>query len=304
MNITEEDNYSSFAGYSTEECLNLVSRIRIISRSRTERNQTGIHRALFRGGGIDLAEIREYEYGDDIRAMDWKVTARYRKPHVRIYNEERERAVYLMIDRSASSSFGTEVSKEIKILEISATIIYSLLKDKDASGILIFTDRIERYIPARKGRKHSASAINTIISHKTASKGTDIRNAAEFLLSELKRKSHIIIISDFDSPDFSDAIAILRNRHDVHAVRVSDSHETELPDIGLIEISDPETGEQMMIDTSDSSFRERYREITEEYHREISKIFRKNRIPELNITTSDSYGDLHLKLTEFFRRTV
>ena len=234
--------------------------------------------------------------------MDWKGTARYRKPHVRIYNEERERAVYLMIDRSASSSFGAEVSKDLKILEISATIIYSLLKDGDASGILLFTDEIERFIPARKGRRHSASAINTIISHKTDSKGTDIRNAAEFLLSKLKRKSHIIIISDFDSPDFSETISILRKRHDVQAVRVSDSHETELPDIGLVEISDPETGEQMIIDTSDRSFRERYREISEEYERGLSRLFRKNRIPELNITTSDSYGDLHLKLTEFFRR--
>ncbi|UUX91577.1 DUF58 domain-containing protein [Methanoplanus endosymbiosus] len=304
MNSKDEESFSSFAGYSVKDCLEIVSRIRIISRSRTERTQTGIHSSLFRGGGIDLADIREYEYGDDIRSMDWKVTARYRKPHVRIYHEERERAVYLMIDRSASSSFGTEISKDLKILEISATIIYSLLKDGDASGILLFTDEIERFIPARKGRRHSALAINTIISHKTASRRTDIKNAAEFLLSRLKRKSHIIIISDFDSPDFSEAISILGKKHDVQAIRVSDSHETELPDIGLVEISDPETGEQMMIDTSDRYFRERYREITEEYQRDLSQLFRKNRIPELNIITSDPYRDLHLKLSAFFRRAA
>ncbi len=261
-----------------------------------------MHKSLFRGRGIDFTDIREYEYGDDIRAMDWNVTARYRKPHVRIYNEERERTLYLVIDRSASSSFGAEVSKDIKILEIAATILYSAVKDGDAAGILLFTDTIEKYIPARKGKNHAASVINTIISHNTLSKQTDIKNAAEFLLGRLKRKSQIVIISDFDSPSFEDAVALLGRRHDVQAIQVSDEHETEIPDVGRVEIMDPETGEQICIDTSDQDFREHYREIAEFHQERLTDYFCKNRIPALHIQTSDPYRDVFLKLNTFYRR--
>ncbi len=294
------EKISALQGYSAEECLNIVRRIRLIARSYSQGNQAGTHKSLLRGMGIDLADIREYEYGDDIRSMDWKVTARYGKPHVRVYNEEKERTVYLMIDRSASSSFGTEVSKELKILEIVATIIYSVLREGDFIGVLLFTGMIEKYIPAGKGKKHSISIINAIITHNTISKKTDIGNAAEFFLRRLKRKSQIIIISDFDSPEFWDAVSLLGKRHDVQAITVSDRHESEIPDVGYIEITDPETGEQMLIDTSDCKFRERYRDISEEYQRRLSDYFRKNHIPELSIRTSDAYRDVFLKLKAFY----
>jgi uncharacterized protein (DUF58 family) len=292
---------SSISGYSIGECLGIVRRIRVFSRTYSEREETGIHASRFRGRGIDLADIREYEYGDDVRSMDWNVTARYRKPHVRINTVERDRTLYLMIDRSASSSFGAEVSKDVKILEIAATILYSVVKEGDAAGILLFTGTVEKYIPARKGKTHVASVINTIISDHPISKQTDIKNAAEYLLRRLKRKSQIVIISDFDSPSFEDTVALLGRRHDVQAIQVSDNNETEIPDVGRLEIVDPETGEQMLIDTSDRDFREQYRQIVEVHQGRLLDYFCKNRIPALHIHTSDTYRDVFLKLNTFYR---
>ncbi|WFN34527.1 DUF58 domain-containing protein [Methanogenium sp. S4BF] len=300
MKNAKKERVSALSGYSAEECLKSVRQIRIVTRAYAQRNQTGMHTSLSRSQGIDLADIREYVYGDDIRSMDWNITARTGKPHVRVYHEEQERTVYLVIDRSASSSFGADVSKDVKILEVAATIIYSVLKDGDAAGVLLFTGTAEKYIPARKGKNHAASVINTIISHTPRSPETDIGMAAEFLLGRLKRKSRIIIISDFDSPSFEDAVALLKRRHDVQAIRVSDGHETEIPDVGPIELIDPETGEQLLIDTSDRIFREHYRRIAEAHEERLTGFFRKNRIPALPVDTSDPYRDVFFKLQTFF----
>lgn len=273
----------------------------MISGEYAQRNEAGIHKSRFRGRGTDLADIREYAFGDDIRSMDWNVTARYHKPHIRIHNTDRERTLYLVIDRSASSTFGTDVSKELKALEISATILYSVLKEGDAAGVLLFTDRVEKYIPARKGMKHAAAAINTIISHAPVSNQTDLGHAAEYLLGRLKRKSQIVIISDFDSANFEDAIALLSRTHDVQAIRLQDNRESEIPDVGLIEIVDPETGEHMLIDTSDTEFRKQYQLIAEAHERKLTNYFRKNRIPALDVPTSDAYRDVFVKLNTFYR---
>ncbi|GAB7016596.1 DUF58 domain-containing protein [Methanogenium cariaci] len=304
MNRITEERRSALSGYSARECLNTIRKIRIISRDYSQRNRTGMHQSLFKGRGIDLADIREYEYGDDVRSIDWNITARSGKPHVRLYNEEKEQTTYLVIDRSASSSFGGNVSKDVKILETAATLIYSVLSEGDAAGIVLFTDTIEKYIPARKGKNHAASVINTIISHTPLSPKTDITHAAEFLLERLKRKSRIVIISDFDAPFFDDAVSLLKKRHDVQAIQISDEHETEIPDVGRIEIADPETGEQLLIDTSDPSFRERYRQAAEDHQGRLSNYLCKTHIPVLQISTSDPYRDVFFKLQTFYRGTA
>ena len=304
MTDAKPEKVSSLSGYSAEECLKSVRRIRIITRAYAQRHQTGLHTSRFRGQGIDLADIREYAYGDDIRSMDWNITARTGKPYVRVYHEERERTVYLVIDRSASSSFGADVSKDVKILEIAATIIYSVLTEGDAAGALLFAGTVEKYIPARKGKNHAASVINSIISHSPLSKETDIGHAAEFLLGRLKRKSQIIIISDFDSPSFEDAVALLGRRHEVQAIRVSDRNELEIPDVGRIEIVDPETGEQLLIDTSDPMFREEYRQLAGVHDGRIADFFCRHRIPALQIDTSESYRDVFFKLQTFYGGTA
>lgn len=272
----------------------------MLSREYAHRNQAGVHASRFRGEGCDLAEIREYTHGDDIRSMNWNVTARYRRPHVRVNTGEREQTVYLMVDRSASSTFGTTVSKEAKTLEVAATILYSVLAAGDAAGLVLFTDAVERFIPARKGTRHAATLVNTHISHRVHTRGTDIGAAAEFLLGRIRRRCSIVIISDFATTGDAPALALLAKRHAVRAVRVTDPHEQDLPDVGWISLLDPETGDTCTVDTGNPAVRERYRQEIATHDAGLTAFFAKHQIPAARVATDDAYPEVFRTLTTFF----
>lgn len=275
--------------HNVEECMEIVRRIDIITRERSRNTHAGSHKSIFKGRGIEITDTREYTAGDDTRAMDWKITARYNKPYIRLFNEDRERTIYIAIDISASGSFGFGLSKSSKALEAAATLIFSAEKEGDQVGLILFTDIIERFIPARKGRKHCISLINEIIRYKPSSKKTDLQKAFRFMGETIRRKSCIIIISDFDSPGFKESMEITCKKHELQAIFTTDRNEFELPDVGPVRMRDPETGELLFLDTSNPRIRERYSEYSKKFAGELTGIFKKNGIKFAIVDTRDTY---------------
>jgi uncharacterized protein (DUF58 family) len=271
------------------ELIRQIRKIELATGILVEGLQSGLHHSVFKGQGIEFAEIREYVPGDDIRSIDWKVTARYNHPFIKEYAEERDQTFYFMADISGSGTFGSRTTKQQKILELVASLGFAALKNNDRVGLCLFSDRVEKFIPAKRGKKHLVGILNTMIDHEPVSDKTDLGAAAKFLAKVLSRKSSVIILSDFISPDFMHPLRILRRRHEVIALRIADEREREIPDIGYIELEDPETGEQLLVDTSDEAFRERYRALVEDAEKLQHHEFMKNRIHELALTTDEPY---------------
>jgi uncharacterized protein (DUF58 family) len=276
-----------------------IKKIDLATGVLVEGLQSGFHHSLFKGQGIEFTEIREYVPGDDIRSIDWKVTARYDRPFIKEFTEERDQTFYFVVDVSGSAGFGSDTTKQRKMLEVTASLAFAAVRNNDRAGLVLFSDRVEKYIPAQRGRKHLASLFNTMIDHTPVSKKTDLAVALRFLATVLSRRSTIILLSDFATPSFSLPLRILRRRHEVIAIRVFDPREQELPDVGLIRLEDPETGGQILADTSDPGFRERYREIVASADEELRTEFARNRIREITLLTSEPY-DVPLK--RFFTR--
>jgi uncharacterized protein (DUF58 family) len=271
------------------ELIRQIKKIDLKTGILVEGLQSGLHHSLFRGQGIEFAEIREYVPGDDIRSIDWKVTARYNHPFIKEYTEERDQTFYFMVDISGSGTFGSETTKQKKILELVSSLGFAALRNNDRVGLCLFSDRVEKFIPAHRGRKHLVSILNTLIDFRPVSDLTDLGAAAKFLSRVLSRRSSVIILSDFISPSFMLPLRILRRRHEVIALRVIDGREREIPDIGYIELEDPETGEQVLVNTSDEEFRERYRALVGEAEASLHHEFSKHRIHELALTTDEPY---------------
>jgi uncharacterized protein (DUF58 family) len=259
--------------------------------------QSGLHHSIFRGQGIEFSEIREYVPGDDIRSIDWKVTARYGHPFIKEYTEERDQTFYFMADCSGSGSFGSDTSRQQKILELVAGLGFAALKNNDRVGLCLFSDRVEKFIPAKRGRKHLVGILNTLIDQRPVSDRTDLGAAVQFLSKVLSRRSSVIILSDFISPPFMKQLKILRRRHEVIALRITDEREREIPDVGYIALEDPETGEQVLVDTSDSGFRERYRALAREAETTLLGGLAEHHIPALELTTDEPF---ELPLRTFF----
>ncbi len=272
-----------------DELIRLVRLIDIHTRFPVQGQIAGIHHSLFKGQGIEFSDIREYIPGDDVRSIDWKVTARYERPYVKEYAEERDQTHYFIVDMSGSGTFGDTVSKQRKMLEIIASLMFSALSKNDRCGLVIVTDQVEVSIPARSGRKHIVRLLTTLIRHKPVSRSSDIRPALTHLTKKVRRSCSVILFSDFYVPDFSRDLYLVRNHHEVIAIRVTDSHETGLPDVGLIELEDTETGEQILVDTSDSSFRTRYAAIVREAEEEIRSRFSRHNVPYITIRTDEEY---------------
>ena len=271
------------------ELVRLIRSVDIITRARVTGQKSGVHISLFKGQGIEFSEIREYVPGDDIRAIDWKVTARCGVPYVKEFTEERDQTFFFIIDLSGSHAFGSTVSKYRMMLEIFASLVFAAVRYHDRVGLLIVTDRVERFIPARSGRSHAVHLIHEVMNHTPRSPGSDIRPALQEILTRLRRMASVTIISDFCMPDFSRELSLLRQHHEVFAVRVTDPRESELPDVGLIELEDAETGEQILVDTSDELFREQYRLAVSEADKQISAIFRRSHVPMELIRTTDDW---------------
>jgi uncharacterized protein (DUF58 family) len=278
--------------------IRLVRRIELKTGRLVAGLQSGLHHSVFKGQGIDFSEIREYTPGDDIRSIDWKVTARYNHPFIREYTEERDQTFYVMADISGSGTFGSEISKQQKILELVASLGFAALKSNDRVGLCLFSDRVEKFIPAHRGRKHLIRILNTVIDHVPASGQTDIGMAARYLAQALPRTCSVIILSDFISPPFMQQLRILRRRHEVIAIHLADEREREIPDVGYIALEDSETGEQIIVDTSDTEFRDRYRKIVADADHEMRTEFARNRIRGISLSTDQPYD---IPLNQFFR---
>ena len=242
------------------ELLKKVKRIEIKTRGLSQNIFAGEYHTAFKGRGMTFSEVREYQYGDDIRDIDWNVTARHNKPYIKVYEEERELTVMLLVDVSNSRLFGAvgEEKREM-IAEVAATIAFSAIHNNDKIGVIFFSDKIEKFIPPKKGKKHILFIISQLIDFKPESKGTDIANVLRYFSDALKKRCTTFLISDFiDEHDYSTALTVASNKHDVIGIQVYDKRDESLPDIGLIQVNDLETGQQRWINTSSSAVRKSY----------------------------------------------
>ena len=241
-----------------------------------------------------LANLREYLPGDDARAIDWKASARLDRLVVREYEEERNQTYYLVLDRSGSAAFGSSISKDRRILEVAASLIFAAHRQNGRVGLCIVTDSVERFIPARPGKNQVIRLVQALVSHRPSGTGTDLSAAFRFLCTRVRRRCSVIVLSDFDDPGFARDLAHLRRRHETTAVRVTDPAEDSLPDVGPVILEDPETGEQVLVDTSDPAFRRAYTDAVVVEDRRIGGSLRSCRVPEVRVSTEEPY-DLPLR---------
>lgn len=273
-----------------KEIIDKVRRIEIRSRNIVTELFAGEYHSAFKGSGMEFAEVREYLRGDDVRTIDWNVTARVGSPYVKVFEEEREQTVMLIVDASGSGSFGSfqQMKGEVGV-EISALLAFAAVNSNDRVGLLIFTDGVEVFVPPEKGRKHVLRVIRELLYFEPKGVRTDVAGALDHLDKVLHRRSIIFLISDLIDKDFSRAIQQVRRRHDLIAVSLCDPRERELPDVGFINLEDAETGEQIIIDTKILQVREEFREIQEESERQLRKLFRRLDVDHVSIDVTKSY---------------
>ena len=275
----------------TSELLKRVRKIEIKTRGLSKNIFAGEYHSAFKGRGMTFSEVREYQYGDDIRNIDWNVTARHNRPYVKIFEEERELTVMLMIDVSASRNFGTiSKLKKNQITEIAAVLAFSAIQNNDKIGVIFFSDKIEKFIPPKKGRTHILHIIRELIDFYPEDKQTDIEKALEYMTNSIKKRCTCFVISDFiDEHDFAHALAIANRKHDVVALRVYDPRENQLPPVGMMYLRDAETGEQMWVDTSDKKLREAYEKYAFVREKELDAIFKRSGVDVANIRSDEDY---------------
>ena len=275
----------------TSELLKRVRKIEIKTRGLSKNIFAGEYHSAFKGRGMTFSEVREYQYGDDIRNIEWNVTARHNRPYVKIFEEERELTVMLMIDVSASRNFGTiSKLKKNQITEIAAVLAFSAIQNNDKIGVIFFSDKIEKFIPPKKGRTHILHIIRELIDFYPEDKQTDIEQALEYMTNSIKKRCTCFVISDFiDEHDFAHALAIANRKHDVVALRVYDPRENQLPPVGMMYLRDAETGEQMWVDTSDKKLREAYEKYAFVREKELDAIFKRSGVDVANIRSDEDY---------------
>lgn len=281
----------------TTELLKKVRQIEIKTRGLSNHIFAGEYHSAFKGRGMTFAEVREYQYGDDIRNIDWNVTARFNHPYVKVFEEEREMTVMLLIDVSGSREFGTRLkSKQGLITEMAATVAFSTIQNNDKIGVIFFSDKIEKFIPPQKGRKHVLHIIRELIDFEPESKETDISGALKYFTNAIKKRSTAFLISDFIDSDFSDALSIASRKHDLIALQVYDQLEKEIPSVGLIKMLDAETGDEMWVDSSDKAVQEAYRNRWSDNQYALEQLFMKNNVDSVSVSTIDDYVKSLMKL--------
>ena len=281
------------------ELIKKVRKIEIKTRGLTRHIFAGEYHSAFKGRGIAFSEVREYQYGDDIRSIDWNVTARFNHPYVKIFEEERELTVMLLIDVSGSGSFGTTVNfKRDVMTEVAAVLSFSAIFNNDKIGVIFFSDRVEKFIPPQKGRKHILRIIRELLDFKSESSKTSLDEPLRFLTNAIKKRCTAFILSDFIAPGFEEALRIASSKHDIVAVKVFDPVETSIPDIGLIKVTDAETGASQWIDTSSGNTRKVYRQWWEDHQAEIRNVFKKCGVDSAFISTGEDYVKPLIKLFE------
>ena len=275
----------------TSEIIKKVRKIEIKARGLSSNIFAGQYHSALKGRGMAFSEVREYQAGDDVRDIDWNVTARFHRPYVKVFEEERELTVMLLIDVSGSLDFGTQKQmKRDMVTEIASTLAFSAIQNNDKIGVIFFSDRIEKYIPPKKGRKHILYIIRELLDFKPESKRTDVKQAVEFLSSVQKRRTTAFILSDFYvRNDFLQSLQIANRKHDVVAIQVYDQRAKELPDVGLMKVVDAETGFEQYVDTSSKRLREAYRRYWQNRQDELQETFNKSNVDNVSIATNDDF---------------
>jgi len=281
------------------EVIRKIKRIQITTSRVVTDLFAGQYESVFKGRGMEFDEVREYTPGDDIRSIDWNVTARMGHPYVKKFVEERQLTVMIILDASRSCSFGAvrQLKSELAA-ELSGVLAFCTMQNKDRVGFMVFTDTVEKFIPPRKGMRHVLRVIREALYFKPTGKKTDITGALEYLNRVIKRRVVAFIISDFYDGDFKKSLSIVNKRHDVIAVTITDPREREVPDAGIVDIIDAETGEQFLIDTSNPALRQRYAEHTKRLHEERARLFQSIGVDYIDIRTDESYIK---PLISFFR---
>ena len=283
----------------TKDLLKKVRKIEIKTRRLTNNIFGGEYHSAFKGRGMTFSEVRNYQFGDDVRTIDWNVTARYNEPFVKVFEEERELTLMLLVDVSGSEFFGTDnVLKKNIVTEISATLAFSALQNNDKVCLILFSDEVELYIPPSKGKTHVLRIIRELIEFKPKSKKTDISEALQFLIGVIKKKSIAFILSDFISENYEKTLKICAKKHDLTGIRIFDKIEESIPNIGIISMFDQETEEVKMIDTSSHSLRKKYELFNKVNSKRFNQVFSKHGAGTLNCRTDESYVK---KLLSYFK---
>jgi len=282
-----------------KEILKKVQRLEITTRGMVNDVFSGEYHSVFKGRGMEFSEVREYQIGDDIRTIDWNVTARYGHPFVKVFEEERELTVMLLVDASSSGEFGTyERMKGEIAVEICALLAFSAIKNNDKVGLIIFTDKIEKFVPPRKGKSHVLRVLRELLYFQPEEKRTDIALALEYLNRVIRRRSVVFLVSDFISKAYDRALRIANRKHDMVGIHIVDPREMELPGVGYLELEDAETGERILLDTSDREVRRRFAQKTSEAMLRRDKLFKSMNVDSIVIHTHEPYFE---PLMKFFR---
>ena len=283
----------------TKELIKKVRKIEIKTRRLSNNIFGGEYHSAFKGRGMTFSEVRNYQFGDDVRTIDWNVTARYNEPFVKVFEEERELTLMLLVDISGSEKFGTNNAfKKNIITEISATLAFSALQNNDKVGLVLFSDDIELYIPPSKGKIHILRIIRELIEFKPISKKTNISSALEFLVSVIKKKSIAFILSDFISDNYEKNLKIASNKHDLTGIRVYDKMEESIPNLGIVPMYDQETMQIELVDTSSKSLRDTYQSYNDKNEKKFNQLFAKNGAGTIKCRTDESYVK---KLLNYFK---
>jgi uncharacterized protein (DUF58 family) len=275
----------------TSDLLKRVRRIEIKSRGLSQNIFAGQYHTAFKGKGMAFSEVREYQFGDDIRSIDWNVTARFNHPYVKIFEEEREMTVMLLIDVSGSRMFGSNHQlKQNMITEMAATLAFSAIQNNDKIGVIFYSDKLEKFIPPQKGKKHILFIIRELIDFQPENTKTDLSGALKYMTSVIKKRCTAFVLSDFIDPNsFQTDLTIANRKHDVVAIQVFDKRETDLPSVGLIQIKDAETGEERQIDSSSAKVRAIYRRWWEKQQETLQDTFQKSKVDSVSVSTDQDY---------------
>jgi len=283
----------------TKELLKKVRKIEIKTRRLSDHVFGGEYHSTFKGRGMTFSEVRQYQYGDDVRAIDWNVTARCNEPYIKVFEEERELTMMLMVDVSGSKFFGTQNQfKDEMATEISATLAFSAMQNNDKIGLILFSDEIELFIPPKKGRSHVLRIIRELIEFKPKSKKTDVAAAFKFLSSVMKKKAIVFVLSDFVADDYEHTLKIVGKKHDITGVRIYDQHEETIPNLGMVQMKDEETGQVQVINTASKKVRTNYAKFYKEKADYFEESFRKSGSGALCTRVNEDYAK---KLLGYFK---
>ncbi len=284
---------------TTKELLKKVRKIEIKTKRLSNHIFGGEYHSTFKGRGMTFSEVRQYQYGDDIRAIDWNVTARYNEPYIKVFEEERELTMMLMVDVSGSELFGTSTQfKKDTVTEIAATLAFSAIQNNDKVGLILFSDQIELYIPPKKGKSHVLRIIRELIEFSPVSKQTNINEALKFLSSVMKKKAIVFMLSDFVDENYKKNLKIAGNKHDLTGIRIYDKFDEEIPNLGMVHMTDSETQQVRLINTSSRSVRTSYKANALKLKEEFLTSFKKSGLGTINIRVDESYVK---KLLSYFK---